>query len=191
MKISRRLAKWRCLPIRGQPFAWRTGEHRRRGESRRAFLGCVHAPSAGLWVIQGLCMGRDPAAQEPMFDKVSALHGTAVIFSRFLILSRRLACGWRRLGRRNLASECDRADLRCSWSAGLLFDVLDCRRSRLDRYLFRLDLAAGHAGTMPLAAQALIKIKRHTINSCWAARRAAAPDRFPKGHRANDPARSH
>jgi len=47
------------------------------------------------------------------------------------------------LGWRDLASGCDRADLRCSWSAGLLFDVLDRRRSRLDRYLFRLDLAGG------------------------------------------------
>jgi len=54
---------------------------------------------------------------------------------------------------------------------------------------FVLTWQAGHAGQCRLAAQALIKIMREN-QFLLGARRAAAPDRFPKGRRANDPARS-
>jgi hypothetical protein len=82
MKISRGLSKMAVPPDTGA--AIRLGEPANiAGEENRAglFLVVFMRLLAGLWVIQGLVQwGAILLPQEPMFDKVSALHGTAVIF---------------------------------------------------------------------------------------------------------------
>ena len=82
MKFSRGLSKMAVPPDSGA--AIRLGEPARiASEENRAglFLVVFMRLLAGLWVIQGLVQwGAILLPQEPMFDKVSALHGTAVIF---------------------------------------------------------------------------------------------------------------
>jgi len=46
----------------GSHSPWRTGEHRRGGESRGLFLVVFMRLLAGLWLSKACAMGRDPAA---------------------------------------------------------------------------------------------------------------------------------
>ena len=144
MKLSPGSSKTAARPEPGA--AIRLGEPARiAGEQNRAglFLVIFMRLLAGLWVIQGLLQwSAIVLPPEPLFDHLSALRGAAVIFFATVNL---VAAVWfvagGAMGRRDLAFECDRANLRCAGFAGVLFDALDRCRFCLDRYLFWFDVA--------------------------------------------------